>query len=1134
MTDSKQAKPLFVGREKELAILREGLEQAVAGHGQLFLLAGEAGIGKTRIVDELSHYAAARGVAIAWARCWHGTEAFPYWPWIQILRALKPDSQASELTELVRSLASTRDLAPLAPDIVLDTHSSLSDGVQARFRLFDSIASLLVNLANTHPILILFDDLQGSDEASLLLLALLVRELKATSIQIVGTYRPAEVRQASRLSRLLNDLSRDGDLIQLHGLAEVDITRLVEHFRGAGVSSRLASQLRDATDGNPLFIEAILRVQPMVDNLDDDSHFLALSISEGALGLIHQWIEMLSAPAVSIISIAAAIGQEFSVDILALVSEVDADRLIDLLIECQSVGIVLRSAVRNHFQFRHGLIRAALYNHMSASAQSSLHRRIAEAIERTYGEHSTLHLAELAYHFAVAEEDNIAKAIEYAVEAGQQAMGQFAYEAAVRLFEMGLRGVERQGPLAKLRRCELLLLLGRAQTMAGLSPQSNESFKQAAVIADELKAADVLARAALGYRAVLWYPESGFVDRFLVSLLEKALESIGPADSEFRSSLLARLAAELVYESQAFDRVESFSQQAVDIADRMGNLRALTYALWARSFVLAGSRNTQERLALATRLMQLGQQTGDPNAEYTGRRWRIVALFEMGHIQAMDVEIQVCAQLSDQLKRPAYQWRTSVVRTARALLDGRYDDATRLASETVAIGQTLQQVSLPTVFFGLQTSMIYEERGRLEELLDYTRSSVERLPGSLSWRSALAKMYAALDRKAEARMEYERLAVQRFTDLPKDITWFFTVAWLCDVCAFLQDTPRALLLYDLLLPYGDHSVTLDDALSYGSAWRYLGILATTLGNWEEAEAHFEKALKANVAMGARPWIAHTQYAYAKMLCLKGQRAELGNATGLIESALITASELGMSGLESKLQDLVKFVNESQTTTEGEKGPTRSQQSRDMFRREGDYWTICFEGRRFHLKDLKGLTYIAFLLGSPEREFHAFELLRAPLGDLGLEFPQAASVEGCAPTVRSRSPDTRFLSAISGDAGEALDSKAKLAYRRRLEELESELAQAKQSGDIPKAVELEEEYDTLTRELARAIGLGGRDRRMGSVAERARLNVTRAIRAAIEKIMQRQPDLGRFLSNAIRTGTFCSYRPPTESRDSWEL
>ena len=191
-----------------------------------------------------------------------------------------------------------------------------------------------------------------------------------------------------------------------------------------------------------------------------------------------------------------------------------------------------------------------------------------------------------------------------------------------------------------------------------------------------------------------------------------------------------------------------------------------------------------------------------------------------------------------------------------------------------------------------------------------------------------------------------------------------------------------------------------------------------------------------------------------------------------------------------------------------------------FRREGDYWSLVFKGHTTRMQDLKGLRYLARLLADPGREFHVLDLVTVERGWSG---DSRNDVE----------PGLTF-SPGGSDSGVALDAQAKDAYRRRLAEIEDDADEARALGDTERAAQAEAERDFLIRELARAVGLGGRDRRVGSDAERARASVTRALRNAIARIGEYDPALGSHLDTAVHTGTFCAYRPDTRVHVSWKL
>ncbi len=193
------------------------------------------------------------------------------------------------------------------------------------------------------------------------------------------------------------------------------------------------------------------------------------------------------------------------------------------------------------------------------------------------------------------------------------------------------------------------------------------------------------------------------------------------------------------------------------------------------------------------------------------------------------------------------------------------------------------------------------------------------------------------------------------------------------------------------------------------------------------------------------------------------------------------------------------------------------ESVNVLRREGDYWTVIFEGHTVRVRDLKGMHYLARLLADPGREFHVLDLVAAETGS-------AAPV--------NRSPAPRLPRPAFGDAGAMLDARAKDAYRRRLAEIDDDIDQAHALGDGERAAQAAAERDFLVQELARAVGLGGRDRRAASASERARVAVTRAIRQAITRVADHHPQLGVHLNHAIRTGAYCAYAPDPRTPTSW--
>jgi DNA-binding NarL/FixJ family response regulator len=235
----------------------------------------------------------------------------------------------------------------------------------------------------------------------------------------------------------------------------------------------------------------------------------------------------------------------------------------------------------------------------------------------------------------------------------------------------------------------------------------------------------------------------------------------------------------------------------------------------------------------------------------------------------------------------------------RALLDGRFAEAERLAQQALEFGQQAQVENADGVF-GIQMFLLRREQGRLAELAPAVRYFV-RQHTATAWRPGLALIYSELGLVQEARGEFEHLAQHDFTDLPRDGLWVTCITYLAEVCTFLQDTARAATLYHLLHPYAGRNVIVGGSVAcYGAASRYLGMLATTMARWGEAEQHFQEALAMNTRTGARPWLAHTQHDYAAMLLARGRPEDRTQAMILLEEALAAARDLGMRALEARL------------------------------------------------------------------------------------------------------------------------------------------------------------------------------------------------------------------------------------------
>jgi len=390
----------------------------------------------------------------------------------------------------------------------------------------------------------------------------------------------------------------------------------------------------------------------------------------------------------------------------------------------------------------------------------------------------------------------------------------------------------------------------------------------------------------------------------------------------------------------------------------------------------------------------------------------------------------------------------------------------------------------------------------MEEVI---RRSVDEYPWYPVFRCALAHMNAEVGREHQARRAFLELAEDRFASIPRDNQWLLAMSLLPEVARFLGDAENAAILHDLLLPFEELNVMFAPELVTGSMAGAVGVAAETAGRWDAAVSAFETAIARNSRMGALPARARAQHDYARALLGRGGRADRDRSADLVRSALATAEELGMPALAARLTALLE--------TGTAEAPTPASRAA-VFRREGEYWSIAFEGDAFRLRDSKGLRYLAVLLARPGHEVLALDLASVgpERGGLGPAADDGLSVEG--------------------GGGEVLDRQARDAYRRRLEDLRDTVVEAESWGDAERAARAREEMEFLARELAAGVGLGGRPRPAVSPAERARQSVTKAIKGALPRISDQSPKLGAHLETTVRTGTFCSYTPDPRAPIAW--
>jgi tetratricopeptide (TPR) repeat protein len=882
--------------------------------------------------------------------------------------------------------------------------------------------------------------------------------------------------------------------LPLRGLELEQVGDFVRNALDGPPSTGLVARLHETSQGNPFFLDELVRMLRAAGRLEDVDGELGEALPDEVRQVIRRNLEPLSDEDRELLTMAAVLGYEFDLARLLALAELPSEQLLGRLQAARSAGVIDEtSGASGRFRFSHMLIRDTFYGDLSPLDRAALHRRAGLALEVSASGTTDSSAAELAHHFArSAVLGDAGKALDYAVRAGEQALARLAYGEAVGHLDRALTML-RLDRSDEVRDLALRMRIGQALTDAGDHPRARATFERAAERARALHDAPTFARAALGYSYA--FPGTGAVSPTLVALLEESLGMLGTEDSALRATLLGCLASALYFSRDA-ERRDVLSRDAVAMARRAGDRDALARALIQRHHVLWGPGSVSDRLALCDETIRLATGSGDRQLALLARLWRIVDLLEAGDVTMLDIDLEGFARQSDQARIPYHRWFAGVVRSTRALLDGRLTDSERLADEALALWAE-GPLSLSAQTHALQRFMVCLETGRLAELEDTFTRMAREFPAIPGWQSGVALIRAESGRPEEARALLDAFASRDFEDLPRDAMLLASLVTFAQVAYLVADFDRATRLYSLLHPYAERNVVVGFAAgTYGSCARYLGLLATTMGRLDTAARHFEEALAANARLGSRPLVAQTQCDYARVAML---RQEKSKADTLLEGARHTAERLGLTRLLARIDEVAALAS----------GP-RAHPLTAVFRRDGSHWTMMYQGRTLRLRHMKGIGYLAMLLQRPGQDVHVLDLTVEP------------SANG------SSRRD------LGSDTGEVIDARARGEYKRRLGELQEELEEARGFNDLGRADRLQEELDAIGRALSSAIGLGGRHRKAGSPAERARINVSRTIAAVLRRITEEHPSLGEHLTARVHTGTFCSYDPDPFQTIRWDV
>jgi DNA-binding CsgD family transcriptional regulator len=885
MTDVAPGPGILAGRDPELATLRRWLAEALAGHGRLVVLAGPPGIGKTRLAEELADGARRAGQRVLWGRAVEERGAPPLWPWRRILDAVGGASERDRLAE--------------------DPGRARADDLTAvRFRAAAAAADALTAAAHAADLLIVLEDLQWADHASLFLLRELAAGLPASRLLVLATCRDTA---GDPWRAALGDLARLPGLqvMRLAPLGEDAVDKILQ-TAGVAADPAVARFVHARSDGNPLYVATLARVLAAQPGTAPDADTVA-RIAGGSVEISHLVSSLsggLDDGARGLLAAASVLGTEFGSELAASVSGAGQD-VLAALAAAEAAGLAIRRPDRpGAWRFSHALIRDGIYASLGEDQRIVLHGRAAAALE-PLARQAPERGGEVAAHLLRAAPDRTAlrQAAGWAAAAAAAATGALAFEDAAGYLATALAAADAAGA-SDADRATLLIELATAEYRAGQLAASLQHAVAAADAAEPARRLDLLADAALVVRGIGHHP----VAVTLLGLCDRALAD-PDCPAARRARLLAQRASALA-EIGDMEAADADSAAAMTAARAAGDPAAELDAIRARVAALSAPHHRTEWLRLGARTVELAAATGQPIAAVLGRVWRIDAAYQMMNLEAVDTEIALIAQLAESTRLPLARWHLLRQQASRAALAGQFATARDRSEQARQLAVRIQDPSgagMSYAFALLMASL----RGDATELQPDFFDVLAKAPPTPIVRASRAAALFVTGRADEARAVYETLR-----QLPaagdRDVRTLGSLIMLVDLIIAFRDTGTAQATYDLFRPLAAPGGMVGSGLVslHGSVHWPLGRLAALLGRTEQALDHFASALAVNTRLGARPFVVVTRLDWATTLAGRAAGDDLTQARELARQAAGEARRLNMPGPAGRAERLARELEEA--------------------------------------------------------------------------------------------------------------------------------------------------------------------------------------------------------------------------------
>jgi len=883
----------FAGRAAQLQLLEAAWKEAAAGVRRAALIAGEPGVGKTRLAAELARRVHDGGGAVLYGRCEEDL-GVPYEPFVEALRWFCEHVPAGELEmrlgrypeELVRLLPELGRLLPgLEPPL-------WSDPETEQYRFFEAVASWLASAGDPGGLLLVIDDLHWAPGPTIALLAHVLRSGGPAPLFVLGTFRDTDVEPEHPLTPMLADLRRTQgiDRLALGGLNIDELTQLLDALPHARTTRALATSLHETTDGNPFFVAEVLR-----NVAESGQNPNSLPVPEGVRDVVVARIARLAPSTRQLLGVAAVLGRNFDLSALAAVAGVEEQGAVRAMDEAIDVRLVEETDVAA-YRFVHALVRSALYESLSATRRAQLHLGAADGFEQSAGDDA----ARLAHHLlACGPLAAQGRAAVACLAAGDRALSVLSDAEAAHWYSQGLANLAADDAGVRI---DLLTGLGEAQRRIG-DPASRETLLDAARMAAGHGEVKRLVRAVLansrGFTSVI-----GHVDEQRLEAIQTALDLVGTTPTAERAELLALQASELTFAGD-HHRVLRAADDARAVAAALGDVRVSARVGMRRLLACHVPDRLAALVTEGVEVLGFADATGDPLARVVVRGWCAFALLATGDLRAALSRVAEAMAIADEAGHPGLRGLSQIWYAVAIDALGEHQEAERFTQASFELNQ---QAGYPDAMMWYSGRMVlhWAFEGQPELAAGVAAQAFNEFPLMVTWQAWWAANLALAGRDGELSEVLATLpAILR--QVPMDFLWLKTHFWFAIAQGFgTENSVAATAIYDVLLPY--RSLHVAYGVGYaGPIEVALAIAARVKGDAEAALAHHEAAAATIDACGAARARALNGYQWARSLVARDGSGDRRHAMEIAEQTLEYSKTKGYATFVSKTEELLSRI-----------------------------------------------------------------------------------------------------------------------------------------------------------------------------------------------------------------------------------